>query len=286
MNILITGAAGFVGSHLAERLEEEGHTVVGVDDFTTGSRDNWPGPLVTCDIADRKQFYQVANHVRPSLIVHCAASYSDPNLWHRDIDTNATGSVNVAIAARHHGARVIYMQTALPPISSYAISKIAGEHYLTVSGVPLVVFRLANVYGPRNLSGPIPTFYKRLTAGEGCTVVNTRRDMVYIDDLTRAVLVAVADPAVAGRFDLCSGRDYTIRQLYDAVAETVGVDCDPNSQEAAADDVASMDLDPHRARTVLGWEPSVSLADGVAEAVSWYAARGVTATYTHLTVKG
>ncbi len=93
--------------------------------------------------------------------MHCAASYSNPNFWHRDTQTNVLGTINATIAAKHHGARLIYFQTALPPISSYAISKIAGEQYIGLSDVEATVFRLANIYGPRNLSGPLPAFWKR-----------------------------------------------------------------------------------------------------------------------------
>ena len=102
------------------------------------------------------------------------------------------GAINVAAVAKHHDARIIYFQTVLPPISSYAISKIAGEHYLRLSGQPLTVYRLASVYGPRNLSGPIPTFYRRIKAGETCSVVrDVTRDFVFIEDLVARVMRAV-----------------------------------------------------------------------------------------------
>jgi UDP-glucose 4-epimerase len=282
----MTGAAGFIGSHLAERLTADGHTVVGIDNLETGRRDNWAdtlGDIFEENIADRDILYGIANATKPDLIVHCAASYSNPNYWHRDTDTNVTGSINVAIAAKHHGARVIYFQTALPPISSYAISKIAGEHYLELSGVPLIVFRLANMYGPRNVSGPVPTFYKRLVAGEACTVMNTRRDMVYIDDLVEAVTSAISKGAT-GRFDICSGQHRPIADLYHAVAAALGVQTEPVYAESGADDVKQMELDPAAARERLVWCPTVPLDRGVAAAVAWYAEHGVTTTYTHLTM--
>src|SRR6266496_3864184 len=182
MRVLVTGAAGFIGSHLAERLESEGHYVCGIDNLETGRTVSFPF-FCEFDIADRKSFYRVANDLKPELVIHCAASYKDPDKWHQDVDTNVTGTINAVLVAKHHGAKLVYFQTALPPVSSYAISKIAGEHYIRLSQVPALIFRLANVYGPRNVSGPIPAFYKRLTAGERCTVSLTSRDMVYIDDL-------------------------------------------------------------------------------------------------------
>lgn len=280
MRVLITGAAGFIGSHLNDRLSKT-EDIVGVDNLSTGRRDNYSGDLRVLDIADRQALYAVANEVEPELVIHCAASYSDPNLWHRDTDTNVTGTINATLVAKHHGARLVYFQTALPPISSYAISKIAGEHYITLSKVPALIFRLANIYGPRNVSGPIPTFYKRLTAGERCTVTDTRRDTVYIDDLIGLVTHAIGCHAT-GKYDVCSGEAYPIRRYYDAVASVLGSDSHPVEIPRPADDVPEMELSPLKARIELGWRPTVTLEDGVARAVDWYEANGVADTYTHL----
>lgn len=279
MRVLITGAAGFIGSHLADTLADD--EIVGVDDLSTGSRENFTGDLRVLDIADRHALYEVANEVEPDLIIHCAASYSDPNLWHRDTDTNITGTINTILAAKHHGARLVYFQTALPPISSYAISKIAGEHYIQLSKVPALVFRLANIYGPRNLSGPIPTFFKRLTAGERCTVTETRRDTVYITDLVDAVTHAI-DVRATGKYDICSGESYPIRRYYDAVASAIGSTSQPVVIPRPADDVPDMELAPVKARIELGWRAITPLEQGVAEAVAWYREHGVADTYTHL----
>ncbi len=281
MNVLITGAAGFIGSHLADRLPAEGHTVVGIDNLETGRRDNFQGELHIENIADRDVLYGIANKVEPDLIVHCAASYSNPNYWHRDTDTNVTGTINTAIAAMHHGAHLVYFQTALPPISSYAISKIAGEQYIKLSGVKHTIFRLANMYGPRNVSGPIPTFFKRITNGEPCTVVDTRRDMVYVADLIDAVMTSV-DNTVTGKFDICSGSHLPIEDLYWAVARALDVDAEPGRVPAGSDDVKEMELDGTLAITRLGWRPLVPLEEGVAQAVAWYEQHGIDQTYTHL----
>ena len=176
MRLLITGVCGFIGSHLAERFHAQGDEVFGVDNLETGRLPNWP-TACELDISQRRDLYEYANVARPDLVIHCAASYKDPAKWHRDIDTNVTGTVNAVLVAKHHGCPLVYFQTALPPVSSYAISKTAGLHYIQQSGIPHLVFRLANIYGPRNLSGPVPTFYKRLQAGDPCTVVDTTRDM-------------------------------------------------------------------------------------------------------------
>lgn len=284
MRVLITGAAGFIGSHLADRFTADGHVVVGVDNLLTGRVEN-VGAWETLeeDIINRPALYRYANKFRPDLVVHCAASYSDPNLWHRDVDTNVAGCINAAAVAKHHGARLVYFQTALPPISSYAISKIAGEQYIRLSGVPALVFRLANIYGPRNISGPIPTFYKRLSAGEPCTVVDTQRDTVYVADLVDLVTRTVASSTV-GKFDVCSGSHYPIRRYYNAVLDAMDVPRPLvlDERPRADDDVAQMELDPEPAAETFGWRARTRLEDGIARAVEWYEANGVTATHTHL----
>lgn len=288
MNILITGGAGFIGSHLSERLFDAGHDVWGIDNFLTGSIANTHvgGSFSGIDITDRRTFYDRANRCKPELVIHCAASYSDPNLWHRDAETNVGGTINATLAAKHHGARLFYFNTALPPINSYAISKIAGGQYIEQSGVNALTFRLSNIYGPRNLSGPIPTFYKRLSAYEKCTVVDTVRDMVYIDDLVRAVMSAVGKPDVSGTVDICSGRAHRIIDLFYAVARELGHGDHPEELDAPEGDVKQMALDPTRAAMDLNWTATTDLADGVREAVAWYDNHGVTDTYTHLAMKG
>jgi UDP-glucose 4-epimerase len=284
VRILVTGSAGFIASHLVERFQAE-HTVTGIDTLLTGRSANHP-EYVDCDLSDRRLFYPVVNDLSPDLIIHCAASYANPDLWHRDTDTNVTGTINAVLAARYHGARLFYFQTSLPPISSYAISKIAGEQYIALSGVPAVIFRLGNIYGPRNLSGAIPAFYKRLTAGQPCTVTETRRDMVYIDALVEAVENAVMDTSLTGKFDICSGDPVTILDLYREVAAALNSDLEPEVIPKPADDVEMMDLDPTLARETLYLDTSTSLRDGIMDAVEWYDEHGVDQTFTHLTLKG
>jgi UDP-glucose 4-epimerase len=283
--VLITGAAGFIGSHLAERYLTEGAAVFGVDNLVTGSWDNFPvkhANYAELDVADREALYKFANVSRPDLIVHCAASYADPLKWHRDAETNVLGSINTAIAANHHEAKLVYFNTALPPISSYAISKIAGEEYIRMAVEDALVFRLANIYGPRNLSGPIPTFYRRLLARQPCTVMRTFRELVYVGDLVDAVITLVEQER-AGRIDICTGEWRSIRDLYDAVVDAMGIDPDddPEELEPGDDDVVAMQLDPHAA-ALLGWEATTPLQVGIRAAVDWYSQHGVGATYTHL----
>jgi UDP-glucose 4-epimerase len=280
MNVLITGIAGFIGSHLADRFLAEGHEVSGVDNLETGRFANSPVAFEHIDIADRIDFYNVANRTEPDLVVHCAASYKDPEKWHHDTDTNVTGTINAALVAKHHGAKLVYFQTGLPPISSYAISKLAGEQFIRLSGVPHLIFRLANVYGPRNVSGPIPAFYKRLTEGQPCTVTATSRDIVFVSDLVECVMDALP---LTGTYDVCSGTRVSILEQWHAVRDALDLDAeDPLEVPASSDDVRPA-VDPSKG--LPGWRPIVGLEEGVAEAVAWYQEHGVEQTFTHLAVK-
>ena len=279
MRILITGAAGFIGSHLSDVFAEEEHEVWPFDNFLTGKREN--GLCTYLDILDREPLYALANRISPDVVIHCAASYSDPDKWHRDTDTNVAGCINAAAIAKHHGAHLVYFQTILPPVSSYAISKIAGEQYLRLSGVDLTVLRLANIYGPRNLSGPIPVFYKRLTEGEPITVVNTTRDMVYIDDLVRAVRMVVKH-GIAGTFDVCTGEQTPIWKMYEAVNHELGLELPQyDLLPPLSDDVQGV-VDPENGIPL--WAPTVDLREGITATVASYRLNGIEQTHTHLKI--
>jgi len=279
--ILITGGAGFIGSSLLDAFKDE-HVVIVADNFLTGRKENLPHPWFSpIDITDRETFYEAANKTKPEFVIHCAASYSDPDKWHRDTDTNIAGGINAALVAKHHGAHLIYFQTILPPISSYAISKIAAEQYMRLSGVDLTVLRLANIYGPRNLSGPIPTFYKRLTQGQPVTVVNTTRDMVYIDDLVRAVQMVV-EYNLTGTFDVCTGEQVPIYEMFAGVASALDLDSGAaNVAEPLSDDVQGT-VDPENGIPL--WAPVMPFHVGITRTVKSYQENGVEQTHTHLKI--
>jgi len=195
---LITGIGGFIGSSLARELLRRGEQVRGVDNFATGRRDNLePHPrlqLIEDTIVHPRVVSGLFGDFRPDVVIHTAASYKDRDAWQADALTNCVGSANVARACKDHKVgRLIYFQTALcygtkpleqpitlnhplnPVNSSYAISKTAGENYIQLSGVDWVTFRLANIVGPRNVSGPLPIFFERLSQGKRCFVTDPRR---------------------------------------------------------------------------------------------------------------
>jgi len=303
MKILITGGGGFIGSNLADRLLAEGHQVRTIDNYATSRRDNLTPQdgleIVEGSIADEALAATVTEGV--DAVVHAAASYKDPEAWEEDARTNALGTAVVVRAAQRAGVkRFIYFQTALcygvkplqqpigldhpllPYESSYAISKTAGEDYIRLSGLDWVSFRLANVYGPRNLSGPLPTFFSRLTQDKACFVTDTRRDFLYVSDLVDVVVKALGGRG-SGAYHVSSGTDVAIKELFDGVTAALDLgDIEVEVRPRAEDDAASILLDPSKTNADFDWKTSVSLTDGVAQAIAWYREHGIEQTYTHL----
>lgn len=306
MRVLITGGSGFVGSHLADRLLARNDHVLAIDNFATGRRDNLKPhrnlQVVEETIANTAAMEQIFSEFKPDVVVHAAASYKDPDNWVEDCKTNVLGTVNVVNAAKKAGCtRIVYFQTALcyglnpqeQPVSlshhidsrgsSYAISKTAAEHYVELSGLNFVSFRLANAYGPRNISGPLPTFYHRLTAGKACFVMDTRRDFVYIRDLVDCVEKAV-DGKGNGYYHISSGSDFSIKELFDATLAALNMKLD-NEVEVRPrnpDDAFTILLDPSRTNKDFAWNVKTALNDGVKAAIDYYKQYGIEQTFTHL----
>jgi UDP-glucose 4-epimerase len=309
VKVLITGGAGFIGSHLADRLLDEDHEVLVIDNYATGRRDNLTEhdglEIVEDTIEDPDVVTEAFERFRPDFVVHAAAAYKDPEAWGADVLTNALGTVNVVKAAQATGVqRLLYFQTALcygttpteqpvtldhpiRPDSSYGISKTAGELYIELSGIDFLSFRLANAYGPRNISGPLPTFYHRLTEGKGVFVMDTRRDFIFVEDLVDVVMQAIVDGKGHGHYHISSGSDFSIKELFDATIAAlpeVQLDGDVEVKPRNPDDAYTILLDPSRVRQDFGWEPKVPLEEGVRRAIEYYREYGISQTYTHLKV--
>jgi UDP-glucose 4-epimerase len=308
MRVLVTGGAGFIGSHLTDRLLARSDEVLVIDNYATGRRDNLPEAasgltVIEGDIADRATVTEAFEHFGPEVVVHAAAAYKDPEDWPSDAATNVLGTALVARAAMAAGVRrLIYLQTALcyglhpieqpitldhpilPTASSYAISKTAGEQYVALSGLDWQSFRLANAYGPRNLSGPLPTFFSRLSSGKPCFVMDTRRDFVYVSDLIDLLVKAVDGAGGQGAYHVSSGSDYSIEELFQATVAALGVSLEEpvEVRPRGADDAFTILLDPSRTANDFGWQASVPLAEGVQAAIDYYQRFGITDTYTHL----
>jgi UDP-glucose 4-epimerase len=308
MRVLITGGAGFIGSHIAERLLEQGDEVLVIDNYSTGRRDNLTANpnlnIVEGTIADYDLVLQIFTKFKPEQVIHAAASYKDPTNWTEDSRTNTMGTANIVQASEKANVkRLIYFQTALcyglfpqeqpitlehpiqPGFSSYAISKTAGEQYIALSQLDFVSFRLANAYGPRNLSGPLPTFYHRLTTGKQCFIMDTRRDFIFVHDLVDIVMKALDGRGERGYYHISTGRDYSIKELFDETIKTLQIELSEpvEVRERNPDDAFTILIDPSKTNNDFDWKSDTPLSYGVPITVDYYKNFGITETYTHLT---
>lgn len=311
MKILITGGAGFVGSHITDHLLRDGHKVLVIDNYQTGRKDNLKPhsnlTIIEGSIADKKLVFEQFEAFQPDKVIHAAAAYKDPHNWEEDILTNILGTVHVVEAAKKVCVkRFIYFQTALcyglhpleQPItfkhplfsgtysggSSYAISKTSGEQYIELSGLDFISFRLANAYGPRNISGPLPTFFHRLTNNKACFVMDTRRDFIYIQDLVNVVLKALDGKGNRGYYHIATGSDFSIKELFDATLKALDITLEKHVEirERGEDDVYTILIDPSKTEKDFDWKADTPLEVGVNAAVKYYQDFGIEQTYTHL----
>jgi len=311
MKIIITGGAGFIGSHLVERLLTKGEKVLVIDNYATGRKDNLQKhnnlTVIEDTIANKDKVDSIFASFQPDKVVHAAASYKDPENWLEDGMTNVIGTINIVKAAKKQNIkRIIYFQTSLcyglkplqqpitlthpyfsgsyPGGSSYAISKTSAEQYVELSGLDFISFRLANAYGPRNLSGPLPTFYHRITENKPLFVMDTRRDFIFVNDLVDVVMKAIDGMGEKGYYHISSGQDYSIKQLYDATIKALGIkpEKEVEVKERNPDDVATLLIDPSKTNKAFNWKTTTPLEVGVKAAIDWYKTHGITQTFTHL----
>jgi UDP-glucose 4-epimerase len=303
---LVTGGAGFIGSHLAEGLAAAGRRVRVLDNFDTGLRPNLarvrPEPeVVEGDVADPDVVNRAMAGV--GVVFHLAAlasvqrSVEDPGATHR---VCATGTLNVLDAARRGGVRrVVYaasssaygvpegeVQTELDPVrplSPYAAAKLAGELYAesfaAAYELETVRLRFFNIFGPRQradspYSGVIALFIAALSAGRPPTVYGDglqSRDFTYVTDVVQALTRAAAAPGVSGRvYNVGTGRSVNVLELIAALNHQLGTDVGPQHAPSRAGDVRHSRADITRARRELGYEPAVPFEAGLAETLRWY----------------
>jgi UDP-glucose 4-epimerase len=299
MKVLVTGGAGFIGSHIVDALVARGDEVVVLDDLSTGRRENLAAAgdaakLIVGDVGDRDTVMRAAEGC--GLIFHEAAIASVQRTVEAPIQTNAVnvgGTLNVLEAARAHGTkRVVFAgssavygdnpslplsEEALPrPMSPYAVEKLASERYMTVwsgvFGVEAVTLRYFNVFGPRQdpsspYSGVISIFADRLLRGEGAMIFGDgeqTRDFVFVADVVQANLAAASvAEANGGVFNIGRGSQTTIAELYEMIRERVGGGPAATLAEPRAGDIKHSLADIGRARSMLGFEPKVSVGDGL-----------------------
>ncbi len=315
MRVLVTGGAGFIGSHIVDQLLELGHEPAVVDDLSTGSRDNLSPdvPLYVVDIRDRAALEKVFEEVRPEWVNHQAAQMSVSRSVREpvfDAEVNVIGLLNVLELSQKSGVErfvfassggVLYGDVFEPapedrpaaPISPYGITKRAGEDYLRFfaheHGLKTVALRYSNVYGPRQNphgeAGVVAIFASKMLAGEQATINGDGeyvRDYVYVDDVARANVLALtqdlADNYVP--FNIGTGLGTTVNQLAEKIRaycrqcwQAAGREGDvpePTHGPPRPGDLRSNLVSAARAKERLGWEPRVSLDEGLQRTVEWF----------------
>jgi nucleoside-diphosphate-sugar epimerase len=302
--ILITGGAGCLGLNLIERWLPDEHDILVIDNFATGKREVVPDlprlKVTEGTIADASLVDRCFDEFGPEIVIHSAAAYKDPSDWAEDTATNVTGTINVAKASeRAKITHLVNFQTALcygrpervpipvdhpeHPFTSYGISKTAGEMYLLSSGLPVTSLRLANICGPRLAIGPIPTFYKRLKAGQNCFCSDTVRDFLDMGDFFTFMDRVLKSDAPTGVFNVSTGEGHSIHKVFQAVATYLGMEPpEVPIVPPGADDVPEVVLDPSKTEKAFDWRARVGFVDTIANQLHWYDQHGVSDTYSHL----
>ncbi len=306
MRILVTGGAGFIGSHVAEAYIAAGHEVAVVDDLSTGSRGNIPSGARFWETDIRSaDLPRVVAEFRPEVISHHAAQMSvsvsarDPKL---DAEVNILGFLNLLEAAvRHEVGRIVFASTGgamygdrddLPvsetifpaPVSPYGVAKLASERYLhafrAMHGLEAVALRYANVYGPRQNphgeAGVVAIFCRAILEGRPLIVNGDgeqTRDYVYVEDIVRGNLLATAMrmPAELPVLNLGTGVEATVNDLVRELRAIAGRDIDVRHGPAKPGEQRRSALDAALANRVLEWRARTALRPGMARTFAWFA---------------
>jgi nucleoside-diphosphate-sugar epimerase len=302
---LVTGGAGFIGSHLVEELLRRGETVRIADNFSTGVRENVPAPaeLLEGDVAD--ETFAARAVAGCDYVLHEAAipsvprSVADPMATHR---ANVDGTLAMLVAARDAGVKrlvfagssSVYGNTAvLPkredmrpgPMTPYALQKLVAEQYCqmftSLYGLETVTTRYFNVFGPRQqpgspYSGVISLFIDALATGRRPTVLGDgrqTRDFTYVGDVVRGVLAAATTPGVSGEvFNVAVGGRISLLELVGTLQRLLKTNVEPIFGPAREGDVRDSQADIVKARQKLGFDPQTSFEDGLRQTVAWYQA--------------
>jgi UDP-glucose 4-epimerase len=294
--VLVTGGAGFIGSHVAEAFLGRGAQVLVVDDLSSGSEHNVPAGAVLerLDIVDGAALERAVRGFAPDVVCHLAAQASVTVSVERpehDLQVNVRGTFNVVQAAGACAAPVVFASTggalygeraARPspestwaePLSPYGASKLAGEAYVgtwgRLHGRPNVVLRLANVYGPRQSphgeAGVVAIFSDRLLRGQAPTVFGDgrqTRDYIYVGDVARAFVLA-AQSGEPGTYNVGTGKESSVLDLLEVLGPLAPAPVQPTFEPLRPGELTASALDSTRLRAALGWEPEVELAQGLA----------------------
>jgi len=303
MNVLVTGGAGFIGSHIVRALLERGDHVRVLDNFSTGKRENLAGldlELIEADLRDASRVTQACRGVET--VFHQAAFVSVPQSMKEPVDcfdVNVTDTASLLQAAHKYGVRRVVFassaavygdsdayplseETPLRPLSPYAASKsvdeIYGQLYTTSFGLEVVGLRYFNVYGPRQspdsqYAAAVPIFIRRLLENKPITIFGDggqTRDLIFVGDVARANLMAAAHPSAPGRvFNICTGQETRINDLIEILQDLFPSAPMPEFAEPRAGDIYRSIGSPQKAADLLGFRAGVSLAEGLRQTVEW-----------------
>lgn len=305
MKCLVTGGAGFIGSHSVDTLFEAGHEVVVVDDLSTGKRAN---------LNPRARFYEldirspelpaVFASEKPHIVSHQAAQMDVRRAVREpafDASVNVIGALNVLESARHSGVKkILFASTGgavygepqhvpvdethpIAPMSPYGLTKFTFEQYLglyrRLYGMAYVALRYPNVYGPRQdphgEAGVVAIFTRQMLAGEQPTIFGDgakSRDYVHVADVAAATRLLVAAGDEASVFNLGFGLEVSDRMIFDAVRDALGLKLEPRFGQVRPGEVSRIALDATRIRSARGWQPTLDYRQGIARTVEWYKA--------------
>jgi len=306
--VLVTGGAGFIGSHIVDALLQRGDRPVVVDDLSTGKRSNLDPtvPFYHVDITNARALEDVFVRERPEIVSHHAAqmdvrrSMADPAF---DALVNVHGFINLLhLCAKYAVRKVVSASTsavypeaeALPleethairPLSAYGLSKYVGEQYLRfywdIYGLRFTVFRYGNVYGPRQdphgEAGVVAIFTEQMLSGVQPTLFGDgkkTRDYIYIDDVVSANLLALDGAGDGEVFNLGWGREIRDCEVFEAVRNALGMLVEPRYAPKRPGEMDRVALDNRKARAGLGWTPGCSFAEGIQRTVAFYKSRKV-----------
>lgn len=301
MNIIVTGGAGFIGSHISDRLIQLGHKVIIIDNLSTGKKQNINPQATFCemDIND-STLEQVFKRHKPEFVFHLAAqidvrkSVKDPLL---DANSNIMGTINLLSKSRDYKIKkfifsssggVIYGETETPateeappnPISPYGVAKLAGEGYIKCfgewEGLPYNILRYANVYGPRQdpkgEAGVVSIFIGQLHNGKKSILFGDgklERDYVYVEDVAEANILCLQKNNQSV-YNIGTGIATSVDTLYSKISSIVNKKGEREYAPKRAGELERNVLNITKAKTELGWEPRVSLDDGLRRTYKWY----------------
>ena len=296
MKVLVTGAAGFIGSYVVQELLEHQFSVVAIDNLSKGNRSrvsqgaSFYKADITCE-----EIGHIFQHEQPDFVIHLAAQTSVLESMEKplaDCQANVLGTLNILrFSNQYNVKKVIFASSAavygnptslpvkedtkLAPLSFYALSKISAENYVhlyeKMFGLKSSILRFSNVYGPNQDGGVIANILNRISNGEAPIINNgsQTRDFVYVKDVAAACLTALVSHET-GVFQISSGNERTINEVFELISHLTNIEIEPLVKEIDVAEIKRSVLSNEKAREILHWEPHYSLEEGLEEIIQSY----------------